>query len=33
MSVSVPRLVNGRVRAAWLEDLEGNRLKLVEHGG
>ena len=33
MSVSVPRMVNGRLRAAWIEDLEANRVKLVEHAG
>ena len=33
MLVSVPRMVTGRLRAAWVEDLEGNRVKLVEHAG
>ena len=30
-SLAAPRVFDGRIRAAWVEDLEGNRVKLVAH--
>lgn len=30
-SLAAPQVFNGRIRAAWVEDPEGNRVKLVAH--